>query len=282
MYTSTTFVMVAESARNPACKCVTHCRVSGICEVASASNPVNNSMLPKGLRISCASTVATSASAFERRAVSRSPASRFCSVKSRTIQIVSPISFVFSLTFARNMPIVRLRPFSAITDSCSEKKTVRRNLGNQARKSRRQPRLLSRNPVRRHLKQLPRFRIDNLQNAVGRNDEHPARQVFQHSRKVGSHARVFLQASLQFRIRTLQFPVQPRDLPLQLRVRFLQGAGRLRERQERSRQTFLRCFAPFHFQHGTARSLPGSRQVWHHRSRCTLSARILFSGLNFS
>jgi len=35
-----TLFTVAESPRSPACKCVTHCRVSGMCPVASASKPV--------------------------------------------------------------------------------------------------------------------------------------------------------------------------------------------------------------------------------------------------
>ena len=56
--------------------------------MASASKPVKSSMLPSGFRISCAKTVATSANTSERRVASRSAASRFCSVVSRTIQMV--------------------------------------------------------------------------------------------------------------------------------------------------------------------------------------------------
>ena len=102
-----TLFTVAESTRKPARKWMIHCRVSGKCAEASASNPVKSSMLPRGLRISCASTVATSASASARREASLSLAIRFCSVKSRRIQIASRLFSFAELKLSRKTPIIR-------------------------------------------------------------------------------------------------------------------------------------------------------------------------------
>jgi hypothetical protein len=86
--------------------------------------------VPKGLRISCAGTAAISASAWDRRAPSRSAATRFCSVMSSTIQMVSPGPSDCSLTLARRTPMERLLGVSGASHSCSEKKLAAGTLSN--------------------------------------------------------------------------------------------------------------------------------------------------------
>jgi hypothetical protein len=76
----------------------------------------------QGLRISCASTAAISASASDFRAASRSHATRFCSVISRTIQTVSPVPLACSLMLPRSMPMERLPETPLTNVSCSPRK----------------------------------------------------------------------------------------------------------------------------------------------------------------
>src|SRR5208283_4521319 len=81
-----TLFTVAARVRSPACTCSTH-PVHSAESPAPASNPANNSRLPRGLRTSCASTAAISARACSRRNFSRSCSRRLPSLTSRKMKI---------------------------------------------------------------------------------------------------------------------------------------------------------------------------------------------------
>jgi len=161
------------------------------------------------------------------------------------------------------------------------KKTVRWHFPNQLRESFRQRRRPPGNPIRRHLQEPLGLRIDDLHRSIGGYNQHATRQIFQYPRQIRAHPRVLLQAPLQLGVCTLQFPMQTRHFSLQLGTGFLQRSRSLRERQKRARQALLRRGPRFAL-HTAGRSLPGPRNFWHHRFLCTLSARLVAPGLDFS
>jgi hypothetical protein len=119
---------------------------------------------------------------------------------------------------------------------------VRPNLSNRRRKRSRHATPVPTGPFRQQFQQAPRFRVYDLQRAL-------ARSPLIH-RTAGS--------PLRFRIGLLQFPMQACNFCLQLCVGLFQRTGRLRERQKRSRQIFLRCHLALAGNRRCARSLPGA------------------------